>query len=79
MSLTIANTRELTSVRAINKACTENTMARAQGVYATQDQGAGNMAYGLRVRRARSVHGVLQVRIVGEGWIIPTTVYQFLS
>ena len=65
-------TRELTTVREINHACTENINARAQGVYCDTAQGD----YRLRVCNARSRAGVLQVHIVGAGWIVPTKVYQ---
>lgn len=63
--------RSLTTVREINHACTENINARAQGVYCDS-----RADYRLRVCRARTVKGVLQVRIVGGDWIIPTSVYQ---
>lgn len=64
-------TRQLTTVREINRACTENVNARAQGVYCDTAQD-----YRLRVCNARTRAGVLQVRIVGAGWIVPSTVYQ---
>lgn len=63
--------RTLTTVREINRACTENVNARAQGVYCDAGQD-----YRLRVCNARTRAGVLQVRIVGGGWIVPTAVYQ---
>lgn len=73
MTFTIAGTRQLTTVREINRACERNIFSGAQGVYCITPQGE----YGLRVRRARTVRGVLQVRLVGGGWIVPSSVYQF--
>ncbi len=72
MTLIMGHHRQLTTAREINKACFENINSRAQGVYCTTAQGG----YGLRVCRARTVKSVLQVRIVGEGWIVPASVYQ---
>lgn len=65
--------RTLTTVRAINHAVWENINARAQGVYCTKAHGED----GLRVWRARSVKGVVQVRLVGgDRWVVPERVYQ---
>ncbi len=63
--------RSLETVREINRAVWENINARAHGVYCTTTDGER-----CRVCRARSVHGVLQVRLVGGGWVTPLAVFQ---
>ena len=63
-------TSTLTTVREINAAVWENVDCRNNGVYCQMSDSSV-----LRVTRARTVQGVLQVRTF-YGWVAPQVVYK---
>lgn len=63
---------KLTSVRDINKTCDQAAQGKQKNVYCTLPEGTD----GIRVIRARSVLGVLQVRVAPGKWVEPAEVYQ---
>jgi hypothetical protein len=65
--------RQLDTVREINAATWANIGGKNNGVYC---QVPGEVGFLYRVQRARTVQGVLQVRLVDTGmWVVPVAVY----